>query len=47
MESIMNVTGGKNNSYYWAMMFVVFLFTVAFVVALFIREKNTRFPVEP
>jgi len=47
MESIMNATGGENNSYYWAMMFVVFLFAVAFVVALFIREKNTRFPVEP
>lgn len=47
MESIMNATGGKNNSYYWAMMFVVFLFAIAFVVALFIREKNTRFPVEP
>jgi len=47
MESTMNATGGENNSYYWAMMFVVFLFAVAFVVALFIREKNTRFPVEP
>jgi hypothetical protein len=46
MEGIKGLTGGANNSFYWSIIFLVVLFVIAFVVALFIREDNARFGVD-
>jgi MFS family permease len=41
MEAIKAINGGT--SFYWSMIFLTGLLAVAFVVALFIREQNSRF----
>lgn len=44
MEAIKAIAGGT--SFYWPLIFLVGLFVVAFVVALFIREDNARFGLD-
>jgi MFS family permease len=40
MEAIKGATGGTSGSFFWAMMFLVVLFAIGFIVALFLREKK-------
>ena len=40
METIKGATGGTSGSFFWAMMFLVVLFAIGFIVALFLREKK-------
>lgn len=40
MEAIKGATGGTSGSFFWGMMFLVVLFAIGFIVALFLREKK-------
>jgi MFS family permease len=40
MEGIKGLTGGANNSFYWAMIFLVLLMAAAAVTAIFLKENR-------
>ncbi len=40
MEAIKSGSGGKGESFFWAMMFLVILFVIALIVATFLKEEG-------
>lgn len=46
MEAIKGATGGKEQSFFWAIMLLVGLFAVALIVALFLKETPVHEPIE-